>query len=93
MNKCSFQGVEQSRRSYHDSMGEVAIGLRLQTHSVELSRHITLWGGLIQSRLPDTSHFSGNEEGQDALHREENMSTCQASFNKNAPSPNICCKL
>lgn len=57
--------------SYHDSMGEIAIGLALQTHSGELSCYIALWGGLVQGGLPDTSHFSGHEEGQHTLQEDK----------------------
>lgn len=56
---------------YHDGMGEVAIGLALQTHSAELSCHIALWGGFVQGGLPDTSHFSGNKEGQHTLQKDK----------------------
>lgn len=52
-------------------MGEIAIGLALQTHSGELSCHIALWGGLVQGGLPDTSHFCGHEEGQHALQEDK----------------------
>lgn len=53
--------------SHHDGVGEVSVGLTLQTHSGEFGRYITLWGGFVQGRLPDPSHLSGHEEGEHAL--------------------------
>lgn len=52
-------------------MGEVAIGLALQTHSVELSCHVALWGGLVQGGFPDAGHFSGHEEGKHTLQTDQ----------------------
>ena len=57
--------------TYHDSVGEIAIGLSLQTHSGELSCHIALWGGFVQGGLLDTSHLSDHEEGQHALQEDK----------------------
>jgi len=57
--------------SYHDGVGEVAIGLALQTHGGELGCHIALRGGLVQGGLPDPGHLSGHEEGQHALQQEK----------------------
>lgn len=48
-------------------MGEVAVGLALQTHGAQLGRHIALWGGLVQGGLPDAGHLGDHEEGQHAL--------------------------
>lgn len=59
--------------SYHDGVGEVAVGLALQTHSGELSSHVAVRGGLVQSGLPDTGHFSGHKEGQHALEEDEGI--------------------
>lgn len=51
----------------HDSVGKVAVGLALQTHSAQLSCNVALWGGLVQGGLLDTSHLSDHEEGQHTL--------------------------
>lgn len=53
--------------SYHDGMGEVAVGLTLQPHGVELGSHVALRSGLVQSGLPDAGHLGGYEERQHAL--------------------------
>lgn len=57
-------------------MREVAIGLALQTHSVELSCYIALWGGLVQGGFLDTSHFSDHKEGEHALQEQEKKPRC-----------------
>lgn len=58
-------------------MGEIAIGLALQTHSAELSGHIALRGGFVQGGLPDTSHFCGHKEGQHTLEKDNKGKQCK----------------
>lgn len=59
--------------THHESMGKVAVSLALQTHSAELSCHVALWGGFVQSGFSDTSHLSGHKEGKHTLQRSKNV--------------------
>lgn len=48
-------------------MGQVAVGLRLKPHSVELGGDIALWGGLVQRSPSDFTQFGCDKERQNAL--------------------------
>lgn len=53
--------------SYHDGVGQVPVGLRLQPHRVELGGDVALGAGLIQCGPPDFAQLGGDVKRQDAL--------------------------
>lgn len=57
---------------YHDCMRQVAVGLALQPHRVELRGHIAGRVGLVQCGPPDLTQLGGHEERQDTLGRRNN---------------------
>lgn len=56
-------------RPYHDCVRQVAVGLALQPHRVELRGHIAVRVGLVQSGPPDLTQLGGHKEWQDTLGR------------------------
>ena len=54
-------------KTYHNGMWQVAIGLGLQTHRVELGWHVALWTGLVQCSTPDFTQLGCNKKWQNTL--------------------------
>ena len=59
---------------YHNSMGEVSVGLGLQPHSIELGWHISLWTGLAERSPSDFGHLGCDEKWQHTLLEERETS-------------------
>lgn len=57
-------------------MGQVAIGLGLQTHRVELGRHVALWVGLVQRSPSDFTQLAYDVKRQNALEKEIEQCVC-----------------
>lgn len=53
-------------------MGQVAVGLGLQPHSVELGRDVALRAGLVQRSPTDLTQLGCDKERQNALEKNKN---------------------
>lgn len=64
---CKTLPDETFRLTYHDGVREIAVGLVLQSHSVQFSSYVAFRGGLVQGGLPDLRHLGSHKERQHTL--------------------------
>ena len=60
-------------------MGKVAVGLTLQSHSIEFCSHVALWAGLVKRGPADLAQLGGHVKWQDTLKKRWGLVTDRRS--------------